>query len=349
MKTFDAIVIGAGQAGLAAGYHLQQAHADFVVLDAGEVGGSWACRWDSLKLFTPARYNGLPGMRFPGKPYHLPGKDEVAAYFREYVRHFALPVRENCIVRGLRRVAGTYRVELGSGEVLGARSVIVATGANQKPHVPKLAAELDPRIVQLHSSQYRNPKELPGGRVLVVGAGNSGAQIAIELAASGRQVMLAGPSTGALPRRWLGRDLYDWIWHTRLRVSTATAWGRRKMQSRRYAGDPLIGIPPQALEQPGLMRVGRVVAARDGVPQLDGGADARELATVIWCTGFRPAYSWIELPIFGLDGYPIHRRGVAVGVPGLAFVGMRYQYRVRSALLGGVGEDAQHAVASIGG
>jgi len=347
MKTFDAIVIGAGQAGLAAGYHLQQAQADFVVLEAGEVGGSWACRWDSLKLFTPARYNGLPGMRFPGKPYHLPGKDEVVAYFREYVRHFALPVRENCLVRSLRRVAGTYHVELASGEVLGARSVIVATGANQRPYTPKLADSIGAQTLQLHSSEYRNAAQLPKGRVLVVGAGNSGAQIALELA-DGRDVLLAGPAAGALPRRLLGRDVYDWIWHTRLRVSSATAWGRRMMDARRYAGDPLIGLSEDDFAPRGVRRVGRVTATRDGMPVLADGSMVSDVAAIVWCTGFRPDYSWIELPIFGLDGYPVHHRGVAVGVPGLAFLGMRYQYRVRSALLGGVGEDAAHVVTQVG-
>jgi len=347
-STLDAIVIGAGQAGLAAGYYLRQAGASFTVLEASRVGDSWARRWDSLKLFTPARYNSLPGKPFPGKPYDLPGKDEVAAYLRDYAAHYALPVREHTGVTSVRREQGRFVVALNAGETLTARSVIVATGANQRPYKPGIAADIAPQVVQLHSSEYRNPAQLPAGRVLVVGAGNSGAQIALELAGSGRQVMLAGPAVGALPRRVLGRDIYDWIWHTRLRVSGDTAWGRRMMQSRRYSADPLIGIPPESLEGPNLVRVGRVVGVRDGVPQLNGGAEARGLAAVVWSTGYRPDYSWIELPVFGLDGYPIHHRGVTTGMPGLAFVGMRYQHRTRSALLGGVGEDAEHVVTRLG-
>ncbi len=347
MKTLDAIVIGAGQAGLAAGYHLRRAGLDFAMLDAGKVGDTWAHRWDSLRLFTPARYNGLPGMPFPGKPYDLPGKDDVAAYFRDYATRFALPVHEDAAVRSVRREAGAFRIELRDGETLSARAVIVATGANQRPHTPGFATGVAPGVVQLHSSDYRNPTQLPAGRVLVVGAGNSGAQIAFELADSGRAVTLAGPAVAALPRRFLGRDLYDWIWPTLLRTSTESARGRRQMQARRFAGDPLIGVPKNAFNRPGLERVGRVAGTHAGVPVLEDGSTVRNVATIVWCTGYRPDYSWIELPAFGLDGYPIHRRGVAVDVPGLAFVGMRYQYRIRSALLGGVGEDAAHVVARV--
>jgi len=346
-KTFDAIVIGAGQAGLAAGYHLRRAGARFLMLEAGKVGDVWTRRWDSLRLFTPARYNCLPGKPFPGKPYHLPTKDEVAKYLRDYARHFALPVRENAWVRSVRQHGGGFRVELGSGEALETRSVIVATGANQRPYTPKLASAMAPQIVQLHSSAYRSPAQLPQGRVLVVGAGNSGAQIALELADSGRDVLLAGPAAGALPRRLLGRDIYDWIWHTLLGLTSGSALGRRRMDSHRYAADPLIGLSEDDFAPRRVRRVGRVAGTHEGMPMLADGSTVGDVAAIVWCTGFRPDYSWIELPIFGLDGYPIHERGIAVGVPGLAFLGMRYQYRIRSALLGGVGEDAAHVVAQM--
>ena len=349
MKThiLDAIVIGAGQAGLAAGYHLRQAGLRFSMIEAGLVGDCWAQRWDSLRLFTPARYNGLPGMKFPGKPYDLPTKDQVATYLRDYAARFALPVRERTGATSLRREGGVFKVTLRSGETLASHSVIVATGANQRPYLPRFAESVATQVMQLHSSQYRAPAQLPEGRVLVVGAGNSGAQIAFELADSGRQVVLAGPQLRALPRRFLGRDLYDWIWHTLLRTSSQSARGRRIMQARRFAGDPLIGVSPQEFSRPGLTRAGRVVGMRAGMPALDDGSVLSDVAAIVWCTGYRPDYSWIELPIFGLDGYPIHRRGVAVGVPGLAFVGMRYQHRIRSALVGGVGEDAQHVVGQL--
>lgn len=347
MKTLDTIVIGAGQAGLAAGYHLRQAGLRFAMLDAGKVGDSWTSRWDSLRLFTPVRYNNLPGMRFPGRPYDLPNKHQVAAYFRDYVAAFALPVREQSPVAALRRQSDEFVVTLHGGETLTARSVIIATGANQRPSIPGLASRLDPRIVQLHSSDYRRPSQLPPGRVLVVGAGNSGAQISIELAGSGRDTLLAGHDTGAVPRRLLGRDIFDWTWHTLLRMSTDSARGRKRLQARRFGGDPLVGTQTTAFAEAGVTRTGRVVAVRDGMPLLEDGSSVGGISAVVWCTGFRPDYSWIELPVFALDGYPRHQRGVAIDVPGLAFVGMRYQYRARSALIGGVAEDAAHVVGRI--
>ena len=347
MNALDTIVIGAGQAGLAAGYHLRQAGLRFAILDAGKIGDAWTNRWDSLRLFTPVRYNSLPGMRFPGRPGDLPDKDQVAAYFREYAAAFSLPVREQSRVAALRRQSDGFAVALHGGGTLAARSVIVATGANQRPSIPGLAAQLDPHIVQLHSSDYRRPSQLPPGRVLVVGAGNSGVQIAVELAGTGRETLLAGRDTGSLPRRVLGRDIFDWTWHTLLRLSTDSAHGRKRLQARRFGGDPLVGIPPTACAEAGVARIGRVVAVRNGMPVLEDSSVVEGVSTVVWCTGFRPDYSWIELSAFALDGYPRHRRGVAIDVPGLAFVGMRYQYRARSALIGGVAEDAAHVVRHI--
>ena len=324
----DTLVIGAGQAGLAAGYYLKRAGVRFALLDgAAEIGSAWRDRWDSLRLFTPARYNGLPGMPFPGERYSLPGKDDVAEYLKTYAKRFDLPVRLGARVRSLRRDGGFYVIEDERGEALKARSVIVATGANQRPYVPSFAAAIEPSVVQLHSSDYRRPSQIPSGRVLVVGAGNSGAQIALELAEAGRRVTLSGPDTGSLPRRFLGRDIYDWLWPTLMRPPVDSVLGRRLMQGRLFSGDPLIGVSTKKLE-----RVGRTTRVPEG------------FGAVVWCTGFRPDFGWIELPAFGLDGYPLHRRGIVQSLPGLAFVGMRYQYRFGSALLGGVGEDAEYVV-----
>jgi putative flavoprotein involved in K+ transport len=342
---YDSIVIGAGQAGLAAGYHLQRAGLRITLLDAAEgIGAVWRERWDSLRLFTPARYNGLPGMPFPGKRYSLPGKDEVADYLKAYVKQFDLPVRLGTRVTSLRSDGGAYSVSTDSGQLLSARSVIVATGANQQPYVPAFAAALDPHIVQIHSSEYRRPAQLPVGSVLVVGAGNSGAQIALELAEAGRRVVLSGRETGSLPRRFLGRDIYDWLWPTLMRPPVHTALGRRLMQGRLFAGDPLVGMSTKTLEHANLLRAGRTLGVRGGLPLLEDGHVDAETVAVVWCTGFRPDFSWIELPVFGLDGYPLHQRGLVQGAPGMAFVGMRYQYRAGSALLGGVGEDAEYVV-----
>jgi putative flavoprotein involved in K+ transport len=347
-RSYDTIVIGASQAGLAAGYYLKRAGARFTLLDAGaEIGAAWKNRWDSLRLFTPVRYNALPGMPFPGQRYSLPTKDDVARYLNVYAQRFDLRVRLRTAVSSLRAGDGQYVVAAASGESFAARSVIVATGANQRPYVPAFAAALAPQLLQIHSSAYRRPSQLPQGSVLVVGAGNSGAQIALELAESGRHVVLSGPDTGSLPRRLLGRDIYDWVWPTLMRPPVDSFLGRRLMRGRLFAGDPLIGMSAKSLARPGLERVGKTAGARGGLPLLADGRVLFDIAAVIWCTGFRPDFGWIDLPVLGLDGYPRHRRGIASDAPGLAFLGMRYQSRMSSALLGGVGEDAAHVTSLI--
>ena len=348
MTSFETIVVGAGQAGLAAGYFLQRGGVHFTILDSGlAVGDSWRNRWDSLRLFTPARYNSLPGLPFPGAAHALPGKDDVADYLADYARRFGLPIRFGTRVEALHREADRFVLATGDGARLAARSVIVATGANQKPYVPGFAARLDPRIVQVHSAGYHDPRQLPEGKVLVVGAGNSGVQIALELAHSGRKVLLSGLHTGSLPRRVLGRDIYDWLWPTIMRPSIDSALGRRLMRKRLFSGDPVIGTPTRALERAGIVRVARIASSSQCRPQVADGSLVGDIAAVVWCTGFRPDYDWIELPVLGLDGYPEHRRGMALREPGLAFVGMRFQYRLGSSLLGGVGEDARHVVDGI--
>ena len=345
---YDTIVVGAGQAGLAAGYHLARSGLRFTILDSNqEIGAAWDRRWETLRLFTPVRYNALPGLKFPGAPYALPGKSDVAAYLRLYARTFSLPVQRGVTVTALHRNPGGFVATTSDGSSLTASSVIVATGANQRPHIPAFASSISPAVVQMHSSDYRKPAQVPGGKVLVVGAGNSGAQIALELAAANRSVLLSGRDTGSLPRRLLGRDIYDWLWPTIMRPSVDSALGRRLMHGRLFAGDPLVGMAPRALQRAGLSRVGRTSSALEGFPVLEAYGVARDIRAIVWCTGFRPDFSWIEVPVLGLDGYPAHRRGIASAVPGLAFVGLRFQYRMGSALLGGVGEDAAYVVEHI--
>jgi putative flavoprotein involved in K+ transport len=310
---------------------------DFVILsDETRIGDNWRKRWDSLRLFTPARYSGLPGMPFPAPPAHLADKDEVGDYLERYAERFDLPVRLNTRVRSLSHDGERFVVRIeGSDTLLEAENVVVATGAARKPRIPTFAAHLAPSVYQLHSSEYRNPFDLPEGPVLVVGAGNSGAQIALELTRY-RKVWLAGRDTGHLPRRLLGRDLFDWLWPIMGRATADTMLGRRLRAGS--GGDALIGIPERTLRRAGLTRVGRVEEVRGGMPLC--GATALQPSVVIWCTGFTPDHSWMSLPVFDEEGRPRHRRGVASDLPGLFFVGLRFQHRMRSSLIGGVGEDA---------
>ena len=327
VERFETVVIGAGQAGLATGYHLAKQDADFVILDrAAEPGDSWRTRWDSLKLFTPARYSSLPGMPFPAPSYHLPDKDEVAAYLTAYANRFDLPVRGNATVDSLDWNGTRFRLTVGEQRIE-ADQVVVATGAFAQPMIPEGASRLAPGIMQLTSQQYQNPFGLPPGPVLVVGAGNSGAQIALEVSRF-RKVWLAGRDTGYLPRRVLGRDLFDWIWPVISRLPLDTRLGRRI--TRGTGGDSLIGIPRASLTAAGIVRVGRFTGEIEGMPIC--GEQVLEPATIIWCTGLKPQHDWIRVPR---------------DTPGLHFVGLQQQRRIASALIGGVGADAELVAAAV--
>src|SRR4051794_19686343 len=336
--TFDVIGIGASQAGLALGHHLAARGADFVLLDAGpEIGASWRNRWDSLRLFSPAQYDSLPGLPFPAPADSHPTKDEVADYLAAYARHFALPVRLNSPVLRLHREDdGTFAVSTPT-EVLRARQVVVATGPFQTPTVPAIAGELDPSVLQLHSAGYRNPGQLPAGsRVLVVGAANSGLQIADELADRCAVTVAVGSEPVQLPQRIAGRDLFFWL--TRSGFFTVPADSRiaRRLRAR---GDLVIGTRSSELRRrgvafrPRLTRfAGRTATFADG--------SAIEVDAVVWATGYRTDYSWLHVPgVIDDSGAVRHTAGVT-DVPGLYFLGLPGQPARGSALLGFVGGDA---------
>ncbi|MFC4782849.1 flavin-containing monooxygenase [Nocardioides sp. MAHUQ-72] len=330
----DVLVIGAGQAGLATAYHLRRQGLRFLVVDAApEIGHAWRSRWDSLRLFSPAEYDGLPGWPFPAESGSYPGKDEVAAYLVAYAERFDLPVLLDCPVTRLERVDGLFAVHTRQGRLL-ARQVVVATGPFQTPVVPELAGRMS-GVTQLHSASYRNPAALPPGPVLVVGDGNSGRQIALELSGTRDVTLAAGSGSLELPQRVLGRDLFWWL--TRLGVITKTADSRlaRRMRSR---GDLVIGTPTRDLRAAGVSLRPRLVAASSDGVRFEDGSVARP-STVVWATGFRRDYSWIDVPGVVVDGAVVHERGLT-GVPGLAFVGLPWQHTRGSALLGFVGDDA---------
>ncbi len=332
----DVVVIGAGQAGLATAYHLKRLGLRFLVVDAApEIGHVWRSRWDSLRLFTPAFYDGLPGLAFPAAPDAYPGKDEVADYLVEYAWRFSLPVLLSCRVTRLGPGAdGAYEVQTSQG-LLRARSVVVATGPFQQPKVPAFAEAIGDSVVQLHSSAYRRPADLPRGRVVVVGGGNSGRQIAHELAATREVTLAVGSRPLELPQRILGRDLFDWL--TRFGVLDAPADSRlaRRMRSR---GDLVIGSPMRELKRAGVDVRPRLVSVDRAGLHFQRGPAVRPDA-VVWATGFTPDYSWIDRPGVVDGGRVVHRRGVT-SAPGLAFVGLPWQHTRGSSLLGFVHEDA---------
>jgi putative flavoprotein involved in K+ transport len=345
----DTAIIGGGQAGLAMAYYLTRAGIDYLILDSGPgFGASWRQRWDSLRLFTPGKFDALPGIPFPIADFDMPTKDQAAAYLEAYAADLRPPVRFNSQVLSLTSHDGTFSLTT-SGNIYAARRVIVATGAYQQPYVPAFAADLSPSTVQLHTSAYKNPGQIPQGDVLVVGAGNSGAEIAVELAQAGRQVWLAGRNVGRIPADRAGMLLGGrpfWWLISRL-LSVDTPLGRRLGRVMPYRGTPLIGLKPQAIPQAGVKRVGRVAGVRDGRPALDDG-QIHNVSAVVWATGYRPNFSWIKLPIFDAYGFPRHDRGSVPAVPGLYFIGLPFQRSMTSSLLGGVGADARYLGARLG-
>lgn len=347
----DTVVVGAGQAGLSVGHFLAERRLPFVILDANaRVGDSWRNRWDSLRLFTPAKYDALPGLPFPAAPDRFPTKDEMAGYLEGYAAHFRLPVRNGVHVTRVSKTGERFLVETDGG-TWESRNVVVAMAGYQHPRVPELAKGLSPEIVQVHSSAYRNAKQLRGGAVLVVGAGNSGAEIAIELRRSGRPVWLSGTETGHLPFRIesrVGRLLQAlvlrFVFHRVLTLGTPI--GRRARRSVIAKGAPLIRQRPADLEAAGVHQVPRVAGTRGGLPLLADGR-ALHVENVVWCTGFHPGFSWLDLPAFGPDGRPVHDRGAVEAVPGLYFLGLTFLYAMSSSMVHGVSRDAEHVAKEI--
>jgi putative flavoprotein involved in K+ transport len=339
----DVVVVGGSQAGLAIAWHLQRQGLHFVVLEAGpEVGHVWRSRWDSLKLFTPAQYDALPGMAFPAPADTYPTKDPVADYLQAYAKTFDLPVRLNAKTTELRRLEdGSFQVRTVDAAYR-ARQVVLATGPFQIPFVPPQAAKLDASVTQLHSADYRNPQALPEGPVLVVGGGNSGFQIAEELAAT-RQVDLSiATRYPMLPQRLGGQDLFWWL--TRLgllRVTVTSRVGRR--MSRR---DFVIGTNRKRLERAGVRLRPRLVDAEGRTVRFADHRLLEEVGVVVWATGYRPDYAWIDIPGVVREGHVVQRRGVTE-VPGLYFLGLSWQHTRGSALLGFVNDDAAYLAEQI--
>jgi putative flavoprotein involved in K+ transport len=336
-NSHEVIVVGGGQAGLALGYHLAKRGKDFTILEAAsEPAAAWHERWDSLKLFTSARYDGLPGMDFPGDPDRYPTRDEVADYLTEYARRFDLPVELNSRVKAVLRQGDRYVLEL-EDRTYEAQHVVIATGPFQTPLVPQLAQDLGDGVVQMHSIAYRSPGSVPEGRVLVVGGGNTGFQIAQELSASREVHLSIGSRQTPLPQRILGRDLFWYLEKTGLIRKTVDSRMGRRMSER----ETLIGSTPRRMRRRYAVELhGRAVSAHGSTVRFDDDTQV-DVAGVVWATGFRVDHSWIDVPVFDAGGRLIHQRGVTQA-PGLYFLGMYWQHSRGSALLGWVKDDAEY-------
>jgi putative flavoprotein involved in K+ transport len=340
----ETLIIGGGQAGLSVGYHLARRHRPFLILDAhARVGDSWRQRWDSLRLFTSARWDGLDGMPFPAPPHSFPTKDAMADYLEAYAAHFKLPIRHGERVEQLRRQGRHYLVTTRT-HTYEAEHVVVAMANYQVPRLPAFSAQLNTDIVQIHSMDYRRPSQLRAGNILIVGAGNSGAEIAMDLAPH-HHILMSGRDTGQVPfkvdglpaRLFLLRLVFRLLFH---RVFTIRTPLGRTLRGRVISkGGPLIRTKQQDLAAVGVERVPRVTGVRDGSPLLEDGRVV-DVANVVWCSGFTPAFSWIHLPVLDSHGEPVHDGGVVRSEPGLYFVGLHFLYAFSSTMIHGVGRDA---------
>jgi putative flavoprotein involved in K+ transport len=333
----EVVVIGGGQAGVAIGYYLARKSLRFTILEAATApAAAWRSRWDSLKLFTPVRYDSLPGRPFPGDPDSYPGRDEVVEYLTAYARDFELPVELDSRVRSVASTGGRYRVELDD-RAYEADQVVVATGPFHVPRIPAIASGLHRDVVHFHSSAYRMPAALPPGPVLVVGGGNTGFQIAAELAETHEVHLSIGSRQMPLPQRIFGRDLFTFLETTGLMARTVDSRIGQRMKDR----DTLIGSRSRTLRRRhGVTLHSRASAASATTVGFDDGT-SMEVSSVTWATGFELDHSWIDVPVFDDGGRVVHRRGVTQS-PGLYFLGLPWLHTRGSALLGWVGDDAQY-------
>lgn len=337
-RNFETVIIGGGQAGLATGYFLKKYNNDFIILDENKrTGDSWRKRWKSLKLFTPVHHDSLPGLHFPGEYGSFPWKDEVADYLESYSREFELPVQLNVKVNRLSSRNSHFEIETDSQRFL-SKNVVIATGTNPFPKIPAISSDLNPEIFQIHSSGYTDPENIPPGDVLVVGAATSGIEIALELSKS-HKTFISGKPTFHIPDNIIkyGGELYWWFVSNVITIKTPV--GRKARNKIMHGGSPLIRVSSKDLDMAGIKYLPRVAGVDNGYPKLEDDK-VLKVSSVIWATGYKPDFSWIDMELPYETGWPITNRGVCPSFKGLYFVGMPFQYGLTSGLIGGVGNDA---------
>jgi putative flavoprotein involved in K+ transport len=348
-RTLDVLVIGAGQAGLALGYHLKRCGLEFQLVEQHQhIGDSWRKRFDSLELFTPRSYSALPGLPVPGDPEGYPTKDEIADYLGSYAQQFDLPVSLGTRIERLERAGDTFNATINTGCVISSRAVVLATGAFQQPAIPPIARHFSEDVVQLTPEDYRNPHQTPSGTVLVVGDGATGRQIARELSATHRVLLSTGRPRRVSPNRFLGRNIFWWMDKLGLiRKSRNSTIGRRLMKADPFPGKEL---ELDELRGGGVTVDGRLVEV-GGRSVSFADDQSTEIDVVIWATGYRDQTDWVAIPdAKDAHGAFVEERGISP-VLGLAFIGRSWQWTRGSALLTGVGADAgyvvQHLLATI--
>nr|EEK66750.1 Uncharacterized oxidoreductase czcO-like protein [Bacillus wiedmannii] len=344
IRVKDLIIIGAGQAGLAMGYYLKQEGYNFLLLEAGNrIGDSWRNRYDSLRLFTPREYSNLPGMIVKGEGNGFPCKDEMATYLEEYARHFTLPVQLQTEVFKIKKEKDIFELHTPT-EILQSKKVVIATGGFQQPYIPSFSQHLSSHVFQIHSSQYKSPSQIPEGKVLVVGGGNSGMQIAVELAKTHGVTMSISHPLTFLPLRLFRKSIFYWLEKLGLLYAEVNTKRGKWFQKRK---DPIFGFEGKELIRNGAIKLEEKVvsASENNIMFQNGGTYSAE--SIIWSTGFIQNYKWIELEkAVNENGFPNHVRGISP-VKGLYYIGLPWQSQRGSALICGVGKDAAYILSEI--
>ncbi len=335
----DYIIIGGGQSGLAFAYHLNKRKANYLVIDANlEIGAPWLRRWDSLKLFTPSEFNNLPGMDFPKEKGHYANKHEVASYLKAYVSKFNIPIEFNHKIISLKKENNIFSLK-SDNRVFKAKNVIIATGPFHKPFTPKFHTKISKDIIQIHSEHYKSPAQLQEGATLVVGSGDSGVQILSEVSKTGKPVYFSGETNIlSIPQEILGKTLFWWFGKLGLLTVSKHSWIGRKLSK---GVQPVIGTNTKKLfKKKNITCIGRTLDANNKEIFCEKD-NIKDIKNIIWATGFKPNFNWIDNVELDENNYPKNYRGVS-NIEGIFFLGLPWLYTRGSATLGGVKKDAKY-------